>query len=64
MHRDALDPAIRPGRYVLRDLSPQPGFISPYPVPLQVVLLAVILGGIWTTYGYIVWLLSRIRGAR
>lgn len=49
---------------MLRDLSPQPGFISPYPVPLQVVLLAVILGGIWTTYGYIVWLLSRIRGAR
>lgn len=56
-----VEPALRPGREVLRDLSPQPGFISPYPVPLQVALLAVILGGIWATYGYIVWLLSRIR---
>ena len=55
------EPAVRPGRDALRDLSPQPGFISPYPVPTQVGLLAVILGGIWATYGYVVWLLSRIR---
>jgi len=55
------EPAARPGRDALRDLSPQPGFISPYPVPTQVGLLAVILGGIWATYGYVVWLLSRIR---
>lgn len=56
-------PAVRPGRDALSALSPQPGFISPYPVPLQVALLGLILGGIWTTYGYVVWLLSRIRGA-
>src|SRR3972149_5593612 len=55
------EPAARPGRDALRDLSPQPGFISPYPVPTQVGLLAVILGGVWATYGYVVWLLSRIR---
>jgi CHASE1-domain containing sensor protein len=55
---------VRPGRDALSALSPQPGFISPYPVPLQVALLGLILGGIWTTYGYVVWLLSRIRGAR
>jgi hypothetical protein len=57
------EPAVRPGREALSGLSPQPGFISPYPVPLQVALLAVILGGIWSTYGYVVWLLSRIRDA-
>ena len=58
------EPAVRPGRDVLSSLSPQPGFISPYPVPLQVALLGVILGGIWTTYGYMIWLLSRIRTGR
>jgi hypothetical protein len=43
----------------------QPGFISPYPVPLQVVLFGVVLGGIWTTYAYVVWtLLVRIRRER
>ncbi len=57
-------PRIRPGRDVLRDLSPQPGFISPYPVPLQVALFGMILTGIWTTYGYVVWLLLRIRRER
>ena len=54
-------PRIRPGRDALSRLSPQPGFISPYLVPLQVALLGLILGGIWTTYGYVVWLLLRIR---
>lgn len=54
-------PRVRPGRDVLRALSPQPGVISPYPVPAQVALLAAVLGGIWATYGYVVWLLWRIR---
>jgi hypothetical protein len=57
-------PRVRPGGDVLSDLSPQPGFISPYPVPLQVMLLVVVLGGIWTTYGYVAWRLSRIRSGR
>ena len=60
----ANEASVRPGRNLLRRLSPQPGFISPYPVPMQVALLAVILGGIWTTYAYVVWLLWRIRRAR
>jgi len=55
---------LRPGRDVLRNLSPQPGFISPYPVPLQVALFGLILGGIWTTYGYVVWRLLGIRHSR
>ncbi len=55
------EPTVRPGRDPLSTLSPQPGFISPYPVPIQVAFLGVILGGIWTAYGYVVWLLSRIR---
>lgn len=58
------EPAQRPGREALSALSPQPGLISPYPVPLQVALLGLILGGIWATYGYVAWLLSRIRSAR
>jgi len=62
--RKAAPLRIRPGRDVLRGLSPQPGFISPYPVPLQVTLFGIILGGIWTTYGYVVWLLGRIRQGR
>ncbi len=57
-------PAMRPGYDRLARLSPQPGFISPYPVPLQVLLLGVILGGIWATYGYIVSQLVQIRRAR
>lgn len=57
----AFVPQIRPGHERLRSLSPQPGFISPYPVPLQLALFGLVLGGIWTTYGYVVWLLLRIR---
>lgn len=56
-------PATRPGRDVLSGLSPQPGFISPYPVPLEVAILALALGGIWMTYAYLVSLLVRIRRA-
>lgn len=55
-------PAKRPGRDVLRTLSPQPGFISPYPPP-QLLILGVILGGIWLTYGFLVLHLVRIRRA-
>ena len=62
--RKAVPLRIRPGRDVLRGLSPQPGFISPYLVPLQVTLLGLILGGIWSTYGYVVWLLLGIRRDR
>lgn len=55
---------IRPGRSTLSRLSPQPGFISPYLVPVQVVLLGIILGGVWATYGYVLWLLRRLRSAQ
>jgi hypothetical protein len=57
-------PSARPGPDVLAQVSPQPGFISPYPVPAQVAALAVLLGGIWTTYGYVVWLLRQIACGR
>lgn len=60
----SVEPAKRPGPGVLTRLSPQPGFISPYPVPLAVLFLTVILGGIWTTYGYLVSLLVKIHRAR
>lgn len=56
-------PRIRPDRDVLRTLSPQPGFISPRPVPELVALLALLLGGIWATYGYVAWLLWQIRSS-
>lgn len=56
-------PAVRPGRGVLETLSPQPGLISPYPVP-PLTLLAVLVGAIWATYGYILVLLARIRAQR
>ena len=56
------EPAVRPGRGILRILSPQPGFISPYPPP-QILFVALILGGIWTTYAYLVVLLVRLRRA-
>lgn len=63
--KTAVAPRIRPGRDVLTRLSPQPGFISPYPVPLQVALLGLILGGIWTIYGYVGWMLVRMaKGVR
>lgn len=55
------EPAVRPGRDIISRLSPQPGFLSPYPHPLQVGLLGLILGGIWITYAYIVALLVKIR---
>lgn len=58
------EPAVRPGRDIISRLSPQPGFISPYPQPMQVLFLGLILGGIWTTYGYLALLLVRIRRAR
>lgn len=53
-------PAVRPGRAALHALSPQPGFISPYPAP-QMLILGAILGGIWSTYAYLVLLLAKIR---
>lgn len=56
----STQPAVRPGRGVLRGLSPQPGFISPYPPP-QILFVAGLLGGIWITYGYLMWLLIRLR---
>lgn len=56
-------PATRPGPDVLSRLSLQPGFISPYPVPLEVAILALVLGGVWVTYAYLVSLLVRIRRA-
>lgn len=56
-------PEVRPGRDVLGTLSPQPGFISPYPAP-QLLILGAILGGIWATYGYLILLLARIRRAQ
>lgn len=62
--RKPVEPAVRPDRSSLSRLSPQPGLISPYPVPVQVLFLALILGGIWATYGYLVSLLVRIRLGR
>ncbi|HXF82609.1 MAG TPA: Ig-like domain-containing protein [bacterium] len=56
------NPQRRPGREALRDLSPQPGFLSPYP-PAQILFVAVLLGGIWTTYAYLIALLLRLRRA-
>lgn len=56
-----VEMTVRPGRDALSRLSPQPGFISPYPVPIQVIFLVIILGGIWTTFGYLVSLLLKIR---
>lgn len=60
---DRRVPATRPGRDVLRSLSPQSEFISQYPVP-QLLILGMILGGIWITYTYLVLLLARIRRAQ
>lgn len=60
---ERLEPGTRPGFDVLQGLSPQPGFISPYP-PVQILFVAVVLGGIWTTYAYLVSLLLRIRRAQ
>lgn len=57
-------PRVRPGRDVLRTLSPQPGLISPFLLPEQVALVGSVLGGIWATYGYVGWLLWRIRAER
>jgi len=57
-------PTVRPGYATLARVSPQPGFISPYPVPVQVLLLGLILGSIWATYGYVVSLLVQIRRTR
>ncbi len=54
-------PRVRPGREVLRALSPQPGVISPYLLPEQVAVLGILLGGIWATYGYVGWRLWRMR---
>lgn len=62
--RAPASPRLRPGRDVLATLSPQPGFISPYLVPLQIALVGLILAGVWSTYGYVVWLLMRIRQDR
>jgi len=59
---DPRGPQRRPGLDVLSRMSPQPGFISPYP-PVQILFVAALLGGIWTTYAYLVWLLIRIRRA-
>lgn len=56
-------PRVRPNRDVLRALSPQPALISPGPPPQLVALLALVLGGIWATYGYVAWLLWRIRSS-
>jgi hypothetical protein len=58
--RTMSPPRIRPGRDRLLGLSPQPGIISPRPVPFQVALLGLILAGVWSTYGYVIWLLLRI----
>ena len=57
------EPVRRPGLDALRGLSPQPGFLSPYP-PVQILFVAVLLGGIWTTYAYLVSLLVRMKRAR
>lgn len=54
-------PRVRPGRDILRTLSPQPGLISPHLLPEQVAVLGILLSGIWATYAVVGWLLLRIR---
>ncbi len=45
-------------------MSPQPGLISPYPIPGQVALILLALGGVWGAYVYVVRLLIGIREDR
>ncbi len=58
-----FEPAVRPGRAILRHLSPQPGFISPYPDSVLPLVLGLVLGTIWAIYGYVIWHLVRIRSS-
>lgn len=58
----APGPARRPGRDILRAMSPQPGLLSPYP-PIQILFVVALLGAIWTTYAYLVFLLIGLRRA-
>lgn len=52
----------RPGLDVLREMSHQPGLLSPYP-PIQILFVVALLGAIWTTYAYLVFLLIGLRRA-
>lgn len=37
------------------------GLTTPYPNPLFVLLLAMIVGGVWVTYGMVVYTLIRLK---
>lgn len=56
----APEPRARPGVETLESISPQPGLVSPYPPVLEVAFLVVIVGGVWITYGYVVYQVYRI----
>ena len=48
------------GEGELRTLSPQPGFISPYPPGRLLLTLIPILAGVWTTYAVVAYQLYAI----
>lgn len=58
--------AARPGAEQLGTVATRPAFVSPYP-PLGLAAgLAVVLGAVWLTYGYVlyqVWRIARQRGS-
>lgn len=52
--------ASRPGPQQLEAVATRPEFLSPYP-PLRLAAgLALVLGAVWLTYGYVVYQLWRI----
>lgn len=53
-------PRIRPGEVALEALSPQPGFISPYPPARLLVTLLPVLLGVWITYTVVAYQLYGI----
>lgn len=57
---EAGSPRERPGEATLATLSPQPGFISPYPPVRLLLTLGPILAGVWLTYAVVVYQLYRV----
>lgn len=56
----AREAPIRPGETTLEALSPQPGFISPYPPVRLLATLMPVLLGVWVTYAVVVYQLTAI----
>lgn len=51
----------RPGPDALRTFTAQAELISPFPPRWEVFFLALVLGGVWGTYGYVGYQLARVR---